>query len=270
MISGATYTLPLNIRYPLNNTEKMIITLKNEATGIKRVKHYPNDQETWLMSDGRIGVRLSQQDTIDLVGCIKIETQINLKSGAVAKTETGKAYISQTLNTEIVSGAMDDGETYLDGVSLEIGDPVTALEVYAEDVKAVHYTSEERTDEEKAQARENIGALDAEGAKTVIEESKDAVMLGHYHGTKLTAHEDVTLKKKVYAGDDMIALSGPMFAGYLMAGEIIKIGSEHFMVLEDTVKAASGSIENIKIKPQIAAETAAGTSVEFLGAAIYI
>lgn len=126
MISGATYTLPLNIRYPLQNTEKIIITLKNEATGIKRTKHYPNNEETWMMADGRIGVRLTQQDTIDLVGYVKIEAQINLKSGAVAKTKTERTYIASTLNTEIVEGAMDNGENLLDGVTLELGAPITA------------------------------------------------------------------------------------------------------------------------------------------------
>lgn len=126
MISGATYTLPLNIRYPLQNTEKIIITLKNEATGIKRTKHYPNNEETWMMADGRIGVRLTQQDTIDLVGYVKIEAQINLKSGAVAKTKTERTYIASTLNTEIVEGAADNGENLLDGVTLELGAPITA------------------------------------------------------------------------------------------------------------------------------------------------
>ena len=126
MISGATYTLPLDIRYPVRNTDKIIITLKNESTGIKRTKRYPNDEETRLLADGRIGARLTQQDTVDLVGYVKIEAQINLKSGSVAKTATERTFISPTLNTEMVVGAADNGENLLDGVTLELGAPITA------------------------------------------------------------------------------------------------------------------------------------------------
>lgn len=127
MISGATYTLPLNIRYPLQNTEKIIITLKNESTGIKRTKRYPNDEETRLLEDGRIGARLTQQDTVDLVGYVKVEAQINLKSGSVAKTTTERTFISPTLNTEMVVGAEDNGENLLDGVTLKLGAPITVV-----------------------------------------------------------------------------------------------------------------------------------------------
>lgn len=127
MISGATYTLPLNIRCPLQNTEKIIITLKNESTGIKRTKRYPNDEETRLLEDGRIGARLTQQDTVDLVGYVKVEAQINLKSGSVAKTTTERTFISPTLNTEMVVGAADNGENLLDGVTLELGAPITVV-----------------------------------------------------------------------------------------------------------------------------------------------
>lgn len=128
MIAGATYTLPLDIRYPVRNTDKIIITLKNESTGIKRTKRYPNDEETRLLADGRIGARLTQQDTVDLVGYVKVEAQINLKSGSVAKTTTERTFISPTLNTEMVAGAADNGENLLDGVTLELGAPITEAE----------------------------------------------------------------------------------------------------------------------------------------------
>ena len=127
MIAGATYTLPLDIRYPVQNTDKIIITLKNESTGIKRTKRYPNDEETRLLADGRIGARLTQQDTVDLVGYVKVEAQINLKSGSVAKTTTERTFISPTLNTEMVVGAADNGENLLDGVTLELGAPITVV-----------------------------------------------------------------------------------------------------------------------------------------------
>lgn len=126
MIAGATYTLPIDIQYPLGNVSKVIVTLKNETTQQKILKNYPNDNETYLMSDGRIGVRLSQQDTIGLVGNVKVEAQINLASGAVAKTETKRVFVSPTLHTEIVDGAADNGENLLDGVTLELGAPITA------------------------------------------------------------------------------------------------------------------------------------------------
>lgn len=127
MIAGATYTLPLDIGYPVQNTDKIIITLKNESTGIKRTKRYPNDEETRLLEDGRIGARLTQQDTVDLVGYVKVEAQINLKSGSVAKTTTERTFISQTLNTEMVVGAADNGENLLDGVTLKLGAPITVV-----------------------------------------------------------------------------------------------------------------------------------------------
>ena len=79
------------------------------------------------MADGRIGVRLTQQDTIDLVGYVKIEAQINLKSGSVAKTTTERTFISPTLNTEMVAGAVDNGENLLNGVTLELGAPITVV-----------------------------------------------------------------------------------------------------------------------------------------------
>ena len=126
MIAGATYTLPVTIPYEIEKANRVLVTLKNESTGIMRIKHYPHETETWLMPDGRLGVRLSQQDTIDLVGYVKIEAQINLKSGAVAKTKTERTYIASTLNTEIVEGAADNGENLLDGVTLELGAPITA------------------------------------------------------------------------------------------------------------------------------------------------
>lgn len=126
MIAGATYTLPIDIQYPLGNVSKVIVTLKNETTQQKILKNYPNDNETYLMSDGRLGVRLSQQDTISLVGNVKVEAQINLASGAVAKTETKRVFVSPTLHTEIVDGAADNGENLLDGVTLELGAPITA------------------------------------------------------------------------------------------------------------------------------------------------
>ena len=125
MIAGATYTLPIDIQYPLGNVSKVIVTLKNETTQQKILKNYPNDNETYLMSDGRIGVRLSQQDTISLVGNVKVEAQINIGSGAVAKTETKRVFVSPTLHTEIVDGAADNGEVYLEDVVLEIDAPIT-------------------------------------------------------------------------------------------------------------------------------------------------
>ena len=125
MIAGATYTLPIDIQYPLGNVSKVIVTLKNETTQQKILKNYPNDNETYLMSDGRLGVRLSQQDTISLVGNVKVEAQINIGSGAVAKTETKRVFVSPTLHTEIVDGAADNGEVYLEDVVLEIDAPIT-------------------------------------------------------------------------------------------------------------------------------------------------
>lgn len=125
MIAGATYTLPIDIQYPLGNVSKVIVTLKNETTQQKILKNYPNDNETYLMSDGRLGVRLSQQDTLDLVGNVKVEAQINLASGAVAKTETKRVFVSPTLHTEMVEGATDNGEVYLEDVVLEIDAPIT-------------------------------------------------------------------------------------------------------------------------------------------------
>lgn len=109
MIAGATYTMPVTIPYELEKANRVLVTLKNESTEIKRIKHYPNETETWLMPDGRLGVRLSQQDTIDLVGNVKVEAQINLASGAVAKTETKRVFVSPTLHTEMVEGATDNG-----------------------------------------------------------------------------------------------------------------------------------------------------------------
>ena len=125
MIAGATYTLPIDIQYPLGNVSRVIVTLKNETTRQKILKNYPNDNETYLMSDGRLGVRLSQQDTLDLVGNVKVEAQINLASGAVAKTETKRVFVSPTLHTEMVEGATDNGEVYLEDVVLEIDAPIT-------------------------------------------------------------------------------------------------------------------------------------------------
>ena len=125
MIAGATYTLPIDIQYPLGNVSKVIVALKNETTQQKILKNYPNDNETYLMSDGRLGVRLSQQDTISLVGNVKVEAQINLASGAVAKTETKRVFVSPTLHTEMVSGAEDNGDVMLEDVTLEIGEAIT-------------------------------------------------------------------------------------------------------------------------------------------------
>lgn len=125
MIAGATYTLPIDIQYQLENVARVIVTLRNETTQQIILKNYPNDNETYLMSDGRLGVRLSQQDTIDLVGSVKVEAQINLGSGAVAKTETKRVFVSPTLHTEIVDGAADNGEVYLEDVVLEIDAPIT-------------------------------------------------------------------------------------------------------------------------------------------------
>ena len=147
MIAGATYTLPIDIQYPLGNVSKVIVTLKNETTQQKILKNYPNDNETYLMSDGRLGVRLSQQDTISLVGNVKVEAQINLASGAVAKTETKRVFVSPTLHTEMVSGAEDNGDVMLEDVTLEIGeantldvgevDDTLTVEGAAADAKAV-------------------------------------------------------------------------------------------------------------------------------------
>lgn len=125
MIAGATYTLPIDIQYQLENVARVIVTLKNETTQQIILKNYPNDNETYLMSDGRLGVRLSQQDTISLVGNVKVEAQINIGSGAVAKTETKRVFVSPTLHTEMVEGATDNGEVYLEDVVLEIDAPIT-------------------------------------------------------------------------------------------------------------------------------------------------
>lgn len=125
MIAGATYTLPVKIPYDLEKADRILVTLKNESTGIMRIKHYPHETETWLMPDGKLGARLSQQDTIDLVGNVKVEAQINLGSGAVAKTETKRVFISPTLRTEMVDGAMDNGDVLLADVTLELGAPIT-------------------------------------------------------------------------------------------------------------------------------------------------
>lgn len=125
MIAGATYTLPIDIKYPLENAAKVIVTLRSETTQRKILKNYPDDIDTYMMDDGRLGIRLMQQDTLDLVGYVKVEAQINLVSGAVAKTMTERIFISPTLNTEFVNGAMDNGEVTLDGVTLALGEPVT-------------------------------------------------------------------------------------------------------------------------------------------------
>ena len=265
MISGATYTLPLNIRYPLQNTEKIIITLKNESTGIKRTKHYPNNEETWLMADGRIGVRLTQQDTIDLVGYVKIEAQINLKSGAVAKTKTERTYIASTLDTEIVEGAMDNGEVYLDGVAMEMGDPVIPIDVFADDENAVHYTTEEKTDEEKERARENIGAISEEDAKRIAKSAD------HYHANGITSMAAVTVKSAVLEGDETISLTAAALIGYIMKGQLIDIGGEYYKAVENSGKASSNTILDIKITPKIRRYYSAGTVVDnIFGATIFI
>jgi hypothetical protein len=128
MIAGATYTLPISIDIDIRKSNKIIITLKNWGTGKTVQKRYPNDSETRLMDGGMIGAKLSQQDTIDLCGNVAVEAQINLASGAVAKTHTVRTFIAQTLYTEIVEGAEDMGDMKLNGVSLQIGTPITEVE----------------------------------------------------------------------------------------------------------------------------------------------
>jgi hypothetical protein len=128
MIAGATYTLPISIDIDIGKSNKIIITLKNRGTGKTVQKRYPYDSETRLMDGGMIGAKLSQQDTIDLCGNVSVEAQINLASGAVAKTHTARTYIAPTLYTEIVDGAEDTGDMTLDGVSLQLGSPITEIE----------------------------------------------------------------------------------------------------------------------------------------------
>lgn len=128
MIAGATYTLPVSVGYPTEKAAKIIITIKNNKSGASVQKRYPNDAETRLMDGDTIGVKLSQQDTINLCGNIIVEAQINLVSGTVAKTNPARKYIAPTLYTEIVDGAEDAGDMTLDGVSLQLGAPVTEIE----------------------------------------------------------------------------------------------------------------------------------------------
>lgn len=128
MIAGATYTLPISIDIDIGKSNKIIITLKNRGTGKTVQKRYPYDSETRLIDGGMIGAKLSQQDTIDLCGNVAIEAQINLASGAVAKTHTARTFIAPTLYTEIVDGAEDTGDMTLNGVSLQIGTPITEIE----------------------------------------------------------------------------------------------------------------------------------------------
>lgn len=280
MISGATYTLPLNISYPLQNTEKIIITLKNEATGIKRTKHYPNNEETWMMADGRIGVRLTQQDTIDLVGYVKIEAQINLKSGAVAKTKTERTYIASTLNTEIVEGAMDDGETYLEGVTMEMGDPVVPINIFAADENAVHYTHEEKTEEEKERARDNIGAVGEDDVHNIMKEKIESGGMAHIHKNGITGAEGTTLKARTYEDRSEISIKGTTLTGRIYGGQIIEIGASesYYMVTEDTgdaqLEEVAGdeyyTINNIKLDRAIGKVFAAGTSVGIFEAVKYL
>ena len=128
MIAGATYTLPISIDIDIGKSNKIIITLKNRGTGKTVQKRYPYDSETRLMDGGMIGAKLSQQDTIDLCGNVSVEAQINLASGSVAKTHTARTFIAPTLYTEIVEGAEDTGDMTLDGVSLQLGSPITEVE----------------------------------------------------------------------------------------------------------------------------------------------
>lgn len=128
MIAGATYTLPISIDIDIGKSNKIIITLKNRGTGKTVQKRYPYDSETRLMDGGMIGAKLSQQDTIDLCGNVSVEAQINLASGAVAKTHTARTYIAPTLYTEIVEGAEDTGDMTIDGVSMQLGSPITEIE----------------------------------------------------------------------------------------------------------------------------------------------
>lgn len=43
MIAGATYTLPLDIKYEFEKLSKVIVTLKNDKTGSKIKKTYPKE-----------------------------------------------------------------------------------------------------------------------------------------------------------------------------------------------------------------------------------
>lgn len=185
MIAGATYTLPIDIGAALSDVAEVIVTLRSEKTGTKRVKRYPHDYDSYLMDDGRIGLRLSQRDTLMLVGRVTVEAQVNLIAGSVAKTITAETVISDTLGTEFVPGAADNGENMLDGVSLEIGEPIIPLAGTATDVNAVHYTPEKKTDAQKKQARENIGALGEDELDEAVDEAlAKAKESGEFDGPK--------------------------------------------------------------------------------------
>lgn len=280
MIAGATYTLPLDIRYPVQNTDKIIITLKNESTGIKRTKRYPNDEETRLLADGRIGVRLTQQDTIDLVGYVKIEAQINLKSGSVAKTITERTFISPTLNTEMVVGAADNGENLLDGVTLQIGTPVIPLGISAIDTNAVHYTSEEKPEEEKERARANIGAVGEENVKKLMQKKIEDGDYAHIHINGISSYDEISLKSRTYEDRSEISIKGAILTGRICSGQFIKIGVSEtiYKVIEDTEDAKSETvagdeyytINNIKLNAVVGKIFAAGTKIEIFGAVKYL
>ena len=120
MKKGTTPTLVIRLSEKIENIKSVIISFRGKyAQNMLFQKTYP---ESGTLVDGRIYIPLSQKETDMLPNKLLVECQINLASGAVAKTDIKRLIISDTLATEYIDGAASDGNEY--NVTFSLADKI--------------------------------------------------------------------------------------------------------------------------------------------------
>lgn len=120
MKSGANYVLITKVKdIDINDIDSIIFTYKTENNTISKV--YPSEDVSYNPNN-IFSIKLYQQDTVDLLGNVATEIQINFKNGAVSKSNISTFNILNTLATQKVEN--DNPEAGVEDIIYEIIDDV--------------------------------------------------------------------------------------------------------------------------------------------------
>lgn len=123
MVQGSTYLLRIKPAVSLDIVSKIIFTFaKNNTVIIK--KEYPENVK--ITEDGNIGITLSQEDTLSLIGTVWIEAQYIFVNHSTGKTIRKPIYFRESQYTENVWN--NDSENQSFGTyNIDMEDPVVVV-----------------------------------------------------------------------------------------------------------------------------------------------
>lgn len=109
MVQGSTYLLRIKPAVSLDIVSKIIFTFaKNNTVIIK--KEYPGNVK--ITEDGNIGITLSQEDTLSLIGTVWIEAQYIFVNNSTGKTIRKPIYFRESQYTENVGNNDSENQSF--------------------------------------------------------------------------------------------------------------------------------------------------------------